>query len=47
MLSTQRFSNQNSFDEEFRYDNLELARLSYVDIFQDSRPQWSVLRYVD
>ena len=47
MLSTQRFFNQNSFDEKFRYDNLELARLSYVDIFQDSRPQCSMLRYVD
>ena len=47
MISTQRFFNQNSFDEGFRCDNLELARLSYVDIFQDSRPQWSVLRYVD
>ena len=39
MLSTQRFLNENSFDEEFRCDNLELARLSYVDIFPDSRPQ--------
>ena len=40
MISTQRFFNQNSFDEGFRHDNLELARLLYVDIFQDSRPQW-------
>ena len=47
MLSTQRFFNQNSFDEGFRCDNLELARLSYVDIFQDSPRQWSMLRYVD
>ena len=47
MLTTQRFFNQNSFDEEFRCDNLELATLSYVDIFQYSRPQWSVLRYKD
>ena len=47
MLSTQRFFNQNSFDEEFRCDNLELARLSYVDIFQVSRPQWPLLGYVD
>ena len=47
MLSTQRVFNQNSFDEEFRYDNLELARLSYMDISQDSRPQWSMLRFVD
>ena len=47
MLSTQIFFNQNSFDEEFRFVNLELARLLYVDIFQDSRPQWSMLRYVD
>ena len=47
MLSTQRFFNQNSFDEGFPSDNLELARLSYVDIFQDIRSQWSVFRYVD
>ena len=46
MLSTQRFFNQNSFDEGFLCD-MESARLSYVDIFQDSRPQWSILRYVD
>ena len=32
MLYTQGFFNQNSFDEGFRCDNLELARLSYVDI---------------
>ena len=47
MLSTQRFFNQNSFDEEFRCDNLELARLSNVNFFQDNRPHWSMLRYVD
>ena len=47
MLSTQRSFNQNSFGEGFPCNNLELARLSYVDIFQDIRPQWSVLRYVD
>ena len=47
MLSTQRSFNQNSFGEGFPSNNLELARLSYVDIFQDSRPQWSLLRYVD
>ena len=47
MSSTQIFFNENSFDEGFLCDNLELARLSYVDIFQDSRPQWSMLRYVD
>ena len=35
MLHTQGFFNENSFDEGFRCDNLELARLSYVDIFQD------------
>ena len=40
MLYTQGFFNQNSFDKGFRCDNLELGRLSYVDIFQDSRPQW-------
>ena len=43
----ERFFNQNSFDEVFPCDNLELARLSYGDIFQDSPPQWLVLRYVD
>ena len=47
MLSTQTFFNENNFDEGFRCDNLAIARLSYVDIFQESRPQWSVLRYVD
>ena len=47
MFATQRFFNENSFDEEFRCDNLELARVSYGDIFQDSRSQWSLLRYVD
>ena len=51
MLSTERFFNQNSFDEELHCDNPELScfdiRLSYVDIFQDSRPQWPMLRYVD
>ena len=47
MLSTQRFFNQNSSDEGFPCDNLELSRLPYVDIFQDSRPKWSVLRYAD
>ena len=44
MLTTQRLFNENSFDEEFRYDNLELARLSHDDIFQDSRRQWLMLR---
>ena len=39
--------NQISFNEEFRCYNLELARLSYVDIFHDSRPQWLMLRYGD
>ena len=47
MLSTQRFFNQSIFDKEFRCDYLELARLSYVDIFKNSRPQWLMLRYVD
>ena len=47
MLFTQRFFNQNSLDEEFPCDNLELAKLSSVDIFQDSRLQWSVLKHVD
>ena len=44
MLTTQRLFNENSFDEEFHCDNLELARLSYVDIFQDSRRRWLMLR---
>ena len=39
--------NQNSFDEGFSYDNPGLARLSFVNIFHGSRPQWSMLRYVD
>ena len=46
-LTTQRFFNQNSFDEEFLCDNLELATLSYVNIFQESRPQRSMLKYRD
>ena len=46
MLSTQKNFNQNSFDEGFRCDNLELGRLSIVDIFQDNRRQWSMLRCV-
>ena len=46
-VSNQRFFNQNSFDEGFPYDNPGLARLSYVNIFQDCRSQWSTLRYVE
>ena len=34
MLSTQKFINQNGFDEGFPCDNLELARLVYVNLFQ-------------
>ena len=44
MLSTQIF-NQNSSDKGFPCDNAELIRLSYVDIFQDSRPQWSTRQW--
>ena len=36
MVSTQSFFNQNSFDEGFPCDNPGLARLLYVNIFQDS-----------
>lgn len=39
LLSTQRFSNQNSFDEGYHHDNLGLARVSYDNIFHDSRTQ--------
>ena len=43
-----KFVNQNSFDEGFLCDNPGLAKLSsIVDIFQDSRTQWSAKRYVD
>ena len=45
MLSTQKFVNQNNFDEGFPCDSPGLARLSYT--FQDSRTQWSILIYVD
>ena len=34
MLSTQKFVNQNSFEEGFLSDNARLFRLPYVDIFQ-------------
>ena len=47
MLSTQKFVNQNCFDEGFPSDNPGLARSSYVYLFQDSRTQWSTLKYVD
>ena len=47
MLSTQKFFNQNWSDEGIPSDNLGLARLSYVNIFQDTQPQWTALRYVD
>ena len=42
-----KFINQSSFDEAFPCDNPGLARLSYVNIFQYSRTQWSKLKYVD
>ena len=38
---------QSSFNERLLCCNLELARLSYVNIFQDSQTQWSTARYVD
>ena len=44
MLSTQ-FFNKNSFDEGFPCDNAGLARLPCVNIFQDSRPQWSTRQW--
>ena len=47
MLFTQRFVNQNSFDEGFFRDNPGLVRLSHVNIFQDSWTQYSVQKYVD
>ena len=37
ILSAQKYVNQNSFDEGFPCDNPELARLSYVNIFQDTQ----------
>ena len=43
MLSIQRLLR----DEGFPCDILELTTFSYVDIFQDSQPRWSVVRYVD
>ena len=36
-MMTWELINQNSFHEGFPYDNLELARLSYVNIFQESQ----------
>ena len=36
MSSTQKSVNQKSFDEGFPCDNQGLARLSYVNIFQDT-----------
>ena len=47
MLSTQKTFNQNSFDEKFPCDSPGLARLSYVNGYQDSRTHWSTLRYVN
>ena len=35
ILSTQKFVNQNSFDERFPCVNTRLPKLSYVKIFQD------------
>ena len=47
ILSTQKFVNHNSFYEEFPCDNIGLARLSSVNIFQESQTRWSTLRYAD
>ena len=47
MLSTQKFVNQSSFDEGSLCDIPGVESLSYVNIFQDSRTQWSALRYAD
>ena len=47
MLSTQKFVNQNSFDEGFLCDSIGLGRLSYDNIFLDSQTQKSTLIYVD
>ena len=46
MLSTQKCFHQNTFDEGFPCDDRGLARLSCVNIFQDSGTQWSTLRSV-
>ena len=39
VIYSKEFVNQQSFDEGFPCDNLGLARLPYVNIFQDSRTQ--------
>ena len=39
MLSTQKFVNQNSFNEGFPCDNPGLVQLSYVNIFQELNGQ--------
>ena len=49
IISTQNFFNENSFDEGFPCDNFGLERsniLKHAKIFQDSRTQWSAIRYV-
>ena len=46
MLSTQKSFNLNSLDKRFPCDKLRLARLSYANIFQDSRT-WLTLLYAD
>ena len=46
MVPTQKKFNENSFDEAFPCDTSGLAILSHVNIFQDSRTQWSTLRCV-
>ena len=47
MLSTQKIFNQNCSDKGIPSDNLGLTRFSYISIFQDSQPRWTVPRYVD
>ena len=47
ILSIEKSVNKNSLAEECPYSNLGLTRLSYINIFQNSRSQWSTLRYVD
>ena len=43
MFSTKNLVNQSTFDKGFPCVNLGLARLSYVNLFQDSRTHWSTL----
>ena len=47
MFSAQKFVSQNSFDEGYSFDNLELTRSSNITIFQDSRTKWSTIKYAN